>query len=202
MQVSIFTPIKRDRIGVLMSYIEGFSREQTMLFPEVLDDYVTKDNPVRFIDAYVDGLNLLELGFTQAIPKDTGRPPYNPRDMLKLYIYGYLNHIRSSRKLEKATHRNIELIWLLHKLRPDFKTIADFRKDNAKALKGVCRDFTLLCKKLDLFGGELIGIDSSDFKAVNNKARNFSKKEINRIVNQINEKIDAYFVELNQQDQA
>ncbi len=185
-----------------MSYIEGFSREQTLLFPEVLDDYVTKDNPVRFIDAYVDGLNLVELDFTQSMPKEKGRPPYNPRDMLKLYVYGYLNHIRSSRRLEKSTHRNIELIWLMRKLKPDFKTIADFRKDNTQALKQVCRDFTLFCKKLDLFGGELIGIDSSDFKAINSKSRNFSKKEIERILNQINHKIDAYFLDLNHQDQA
>ena len=185
-----------------MGYIEGYSRKQTLLFPEVLDDYVATENPVRFIDAYVDSLNLVEFGFTQSIPKEIGRPPYNPGDLLKLYIYGYLNHVRSSRNLEKSTHRNIELIWLLRKLRPDFKTIADFRRDNAKAIKQVCRNFTLLCKKLELFAGELIAIDSSDFKAVNSKSRNFSKKEIKNILKQINEKIDAYFVELNHQDQA
>jgi len=147
-----------------MAYIQGMDRKQTILFPESVDDYIEEDNPVQFVDVFVDRLDLKELRFKYSQPESTGRPPYNPADMLKLYLYGYLNRIRSSRNLEKETRRNIELMWLLKKLRPDFKTIADFRKDNKKAVKKVCREFTLLCKKLDLFGGELIAIDSSKFK--------------------------------------
>ncbi len=137
-----------------MSYIEGVARSQLILFPESIDDYIEEDNPVRFIDAFVDSLDVEELGFKYSLPEATGRPPYNPADMLKLYLYGYLNRVRSSRSLEKETHRNIELMWLVQKLTPDFKTIADFRKDNKKAIKKVCQEFTLLCKRLDLFGGE------------------------------------------------
>ena len=134
-----------------MSYIKGINRDQALLFPEVIEDYIDGDNPVRFIDAYVDSLDLVKFEFKYAIEAETGRPPYNPADILKLYIYGYLNSIRSSRKLEQETHRNIEVVWLLKKLHPDFKTIADFRRDNKKAIKKVYREFTLLCKKLDLF---------------------------------------------------
>jgi transposase/ssDNA-binding Zn-finger/Zn-ribbon topoisomerase 1 len=173
-----------------------------LLLPEVIDDYVDPDNPVRFLDAYVDNLNLLELGFQTAIPKETGRPPYDPRDLLKLYLYGYLNNIRSSRQLEKATHRNLELIWLMRKLRPDFKTIADFRKDNPAALKQVCRDFSLLCKRLDLFGSELVAIDSGKFKAVNNKNRNFTKKTLRYLLKKIDLQINEYIQNLDQEDQA
>ncbi len=115
-----------------MCYVSGISRAQIMFLPEVIDDYITAENPVRFIDAFVEGLNLEELGFKNAITKTTGRPPYNPADLLRLYIYGYLNRIRSSRSLEKETHRNLEVIWLMKKLRPDFKTIADFRKEKER----------------------------------------------------------------------
>jgi transposase len=183
-----------------MSYIIGIRRDQVLLFPELVDEYIAANNPVRFIDAYVNSLDLEALGFTHAVPKETGRPAYAPTDMLKLYIYGYLNKIRSSRKLEQETHRNVELIWLLCKLKPDFKTIADFRKDNAKALRQVCREFTVLCQKLDLFGRELIAIDGSKFKAVNSKDRNFSEKKLKHLLEQINEKIDAYLKELDAQD--
>jgi transposase len=127
-----------------MRYIQGVDRDQSLLFPELVDEYITNANPVRFIDAFVDSLDLAALGFRYASPEALGRKPYNPADMLKLYIYGYLNKIRSSRQLETATHRNLALLWLLRKLHPDFKTIADFRKDNIKALKQVCREFTLL----------------------------------------------------------
>lgn len=154
-----------------MNYIKGVSREQKILFPDVVDDFIAEDNPVRFIDAFVDRLNLDELGFQKSLPTPTGRPPYHPADLLKLYIYGYLNRVRSGRRLEKEAHRNVEVIWLLRKLRPDFKTIADFRKDNTKAFKQVFRQFILLCRELDLFGGELIAIDGSKFKAVNSKHR-------------------------------
>jgi transposase len=183
-----------------MSYISGIHRDQVLLFPELVDEYMAANNPVRFIDAYVNSLDLEALGFTHAVPKETGRPAYAPADMLKLYIYGYFNKIRSSRKLEQETHRNVELMWLLCKLKPDFKTIADFRKDKAKALRQVCREFTVLCKKLDFFGRELIAIDGSKVKAVNSKDRNFSEKKLKHLLEQINEKIDAYLKELDAQD--
>jgi transposase len=183
-----------------MGYINGMNRDQVLLFPEILDDYIADNNPVRFIDVYVDSLDLEALGFKYALFKETGRPSYNPADMLKLYIYGYLNKIRSSRRLEQQTHRNVELMWLLGKLTPDFKTMADFRKDNAQGLKRVCREFSVLCKKLDLFGRELIGIDGSKFKAVNSKSRNFNEKKLDGLLEQIDEKINAYLKELDQQD--
>lgn len=126
-----------------MGYISGMNREQILLFPESVDEYIEEHNPGRLIDAYIDTLNLAALGFTHAVPKDTGRPSYTPADRLKLDIDGYLHKIRSSRKLEQETHRNVELMWLLRQLTPDFKTIADFRKDNARALKEVCRECTL-----------------------------------------------------------
>ena len=183
-----------------MGYIQGQDRHQQVLFPESLDDYIDAANPVRFLDIFVNGLDLKALGFTHATPNQTGRPSYHPGDMLKLYLYGYLNKIRSSRKLEHESQRNLELMWLLQKLTPDFKTIADFRKENSQALKGVCREFTVLCKALDLFGRELIAIDGSKFKAVNSKARNFTEKKLQNLLKHINEKIDAYLKELDEQD--
>src|SRR5215467_8679218 len=179
-----------------MSYIEGESREQRILFPEVLDDYIGEDNVVRFLDAYIDGLEMEELGFKQSLPKETGRPPYDPRDLLKLYIYGYLNRLRTSRMLERECGRNVELMWLLKKLRPDFKTIADFRKDNRKAFKGVFRQFTFLCKAMGLLGGDVIAIDGSKFKAVNSSDRNFSEKKLQKKIKQIEEKIEKYLADL------
>jgi transposase len=146
-------------------------------------------------------LNLSEFSFKYIDTKATGRPPYNPADLLKLYIYGYLNNIRSSRKLEKKTHRNVEVVWLLQKLRPDFKTTADFRKDNRKALKKVCRKFTLLCKKLDLFGAELIAIDGSKLRAVNNKQRNYTSKKLKTLIKRIDEKIEEYFKDCEEYDE-
>jgi len=139
-----------------MHHIEGLDRDQAQLLPARVDDYVEADNPVRFIDAFVDGLDLQEAGFARGQPKPTGRPGYDPADLLKLYIYGYVNRVRSSRRLEAETRRNLEVIWLLRHLQPDFKTIADFRKDNRHAFKAVFRQFVLLCRKLDLFGRELI----------------------------------------------
>ena len=183
-----------------MSYIKGISRNQTLLFPEVIEDYIEEDNPVRFIDAYVDNLDLVQLEFKYAIEAETGRPPYNPADILKLYIYGYLNSIRSSRKLEQETHRNIEVVWLLKKLHPDFKTIADFRKDNKKALKKICREFTLLCKKLELFGAELIAIDGSKFRAVNSKEHTYTPNRLRQLLKHIDKKIEDYFRGCDTQD--
>jgi len=158
-----------------MDYIRGTNRHQVMLFPESVEEYITEDNAVRFIDAFVESLDLAQLGFRRAQPAETGRPAYDPGDLLRLYLYGYLNRVRSSRMLERETKVNIEVMWLLGKLRPDFKTIADFRRDNLAALKQVCREFTLLCRKLGLFGGELVAIDGSKFKAVNNRRRNFNE---------------------------
>lgn len=185
-----------------MPYIEGSGREQQVLFPEVLDDYVGADNPVRFLDAFVDTLDLATLGFQRATPSATGRPAYDPADLLRLHLYGYLYRLRSSRKLEQETHRNIEVIWLLRKLRPDFKTIADFRKAHPAALKGVCREFTLLCKKLELFGGDLIAIDGSKFRASNNSDRNCSRAALDELLTAIDARIAAYVERLDAHDAA
>jgi transposase len=184
----------------MSDYISGSDRNQTILFPETIEDYIEDDNPVRFIDVYVNSLNLTDLGFKHAIPNQKGRPPYHPGDLIKLYVYGWLNQIRSSRRLEQATYRNLELIWLIRKLHPDFKTIADFRKDNREALKSVCHEFTLLCKKLDLFGCELIAIDGSKFKAVNSTKRTFNQTDINRSMAKIDKRIAVYLQVLDQQD--
>src|SRR5438105_8868158 len=161
-----------------MNHRAGLSRQQTLLFPETLEDYVTAENPVRFLDAFVARLDLHTLGFARAIPEPTGRPPYNPADLLKLFLYGYLHRIRSSRALERECQRNVELIWLLGKLAPDFKTIADFRKDNVKPLQAVARQFTVLCRKLELFGGELLAIDGSKFAGVNSREANYNEKKL------------------------
>ena len=185
-----------------MPYIAGSARDQQVLFPDVVDDYVSADNPVRFLDAFVDTLDLARLGFQHATPNATGRPPYDPADLLRLYLYGYLYRVRSSRKLEQETHRNIEVIWLLRTLRPDFKTIADFRKEHPAALKGVCREFTLLCKTLDLFGGELIAIDGSKFRASNNTDRNFSRAALDEVLTAIDARIAAYVERLDAHDAA
>jgi transposase len=183
-----------------MGYIGGESREQIYLLPEAIDDYVGPENPVRFLDVFVEQLDLAALGFTHATPADTGRPPYDPGDLLRLYLYGYLNRVRSSRRLETEAGRNLELLWLLRKLRPDFKTIADFRKTNRTAITQVCREFTLLCKRLDLFGGELVAIDGSKFHAVNSKHRNFSEAKLKRLLAEIEGKIDAYLQQLDRED--
>ena len=183
-----------------MPFISGTDREEVLLFPESLDDYITAENPVRFIDAFVSSLDLAELGFTRAVPAQTGRPAYSPADLLKLYIYGYLNRVRSSRTLERETQRNVEVMWLVRKLTPDFKTIADFRKDNLQPIKSVCREFTLLCKKLELFGGELIAVDGSKFRASNSRQRNFNQKKLERIIKSIDDRVASYLMGLGEQD--
>src|SRR5499426_3630527 len=167
-----------------MSHIQGANCHEEIQFPQRLDDYITDDNPVRFIDAFVDELDLEARGFRHAVPAATGRPSYHLADLLKLYIYGYLYRLRSSRRLEQETHRNVELMWLLKKLRPDHKTIADFRKNNLKPIRQVCREFTLLCKQLDLFGAELVAIDGSKFRAVNAKERNFTQDKLTKPIAQ------------------
>jgi transposase len=183
-----------------MPYIEGQDRNQIIMFPESIDDYVGNDSLVRVIEEFVEQLDMEGLGFKKAIRPILGRPPYSPKDLLKLYLYGYLNRIRSSRRLEHEAIRNIEVIWLLKKLRPDFKTIADFRKDNKKALKAVFRSFTKLCDEWELFGKELVAIDGSKFRASNSKRNNYSEKKLERHIKYIDEKIDKYMQELDEGD--
>jgi transposase len=183
-----------------MGYIEGEDRKQMVMFPETLDDYIGEDNPVRFIAAFVESLDLKKLGFQRAVPNQRGRNPYHPGMLLSLYVYGYLNRIRSSRKLERETGRNLELMWLMRRLTPDHKTIADFRKDNLKAIAGVCRRFKQLCGEMGLFGGELIGVDGSKFRAVNSKERSFNARRLERAKKRVEQDIDEYLRELDQCD--
>ena len=173
-----------------MRHICGVDRNQSVLFPESIEDYIDTAHPVRVIDAYVESLDLAKLGFERVQTLGTGRRPYHPGDLLKLYLYGYNNRTRSSRELEKRTHRNIEVMWLLRKLTPDFKTIADFRKDNGPAMRNVMREFTLFCSHLGLIKGDLVVIDGSKFKAVNSKDRNLNKKKLQDKLRHINKRID------------
>jgi transposase len=183
-----------------MTHIAGHDRCQTLLLPESLDDYVGPENPVRFIEAFVGGLDLTAAGFIRVAAKRTGRPGYAPGDLLKLYIYGYLNRVRSSRRLEAETHRNIEVIWLLRHLKPDFKTIADFRRDNRNAFRPIFRQFVLLCRQLDLFGRELLAVDGTRIKAVNNKDRNFTHASLTKFIELADAKLDDYLQRLDQSD--
>jgi len=183
-----------------MPYIKGESRVQITMFPESLEGYVSDDNPVRVVDAFVNKLDILKMDFDRATAAIEGRPGYDPRDMLKLYIYGYLNKIRSSRKLQTECTRNIELMWLLAKLVPDFRYISDFRKENAKSIKLVFREFVNVCDRLNLLSKELIAIDGSKFKAVNSKERNFSVGKLGDRIRFIDEKLDKYIAELDQND--
>ena len=183
-----------------MGFIQGNHRQQSVLFPPCFDDYVGEDNPVRFIDAFVDKLEMENLGYLRPQPEKMGRPGYDPRVLLKLYIYGYLNQIKSSRKLAKETVRNIEVIWLVEGLKPDFRTIADFRKQNKKGISQTFREFTLLCKSLDLFGMELVGIDGSKFKAVNSPTKNYSKARLKSLLKLVEERIIKYLDLLDKQD--
>ena len=184
-----------------MTYIQGNDRAQIALFPETIDDYIAPDNIVRVIDAFVKSLDMQKLGFQRATPGDIGRPSYDPRDMLALYIYGYLvGRIRSSRRLEIEAGRNLELMWLLRKLQPDYKTISDFRKDNARALREVFKLFTLMCKEWGLLGKQVVAVDGSKFKANNSKRNNFSEKKLNRHLKYIDEKIESYLNELDRND--
>jgi transposase len=186
----------------MSEHVGGTHRDQTILFPDTLDKYVDKENPVRFIDAFVDSLNLDKLGFKHALPSETGRPSYDPSDLLKLYVYGYLNQVRSSRKLERECHRNLEVIWLMKKLAPDFKTIADFRKDNVDCIKPVFKEFVYLCKSLDLYGAQLVAIDGSKFKAVNSKSNNFNEKTVALRLKRTEEKIAEYLRLMDENDKA
>jgi transposase len=180
-------------------FVEGTDRGQTTLFPECLEDWVDENNPVRVIDIFVDELELGELGFDGVAPEDTGRPSYHPSLLLKLYIYGYLNRVQSSRRLEREAGRNVEVMWLTGRLAPDHKTIADFRKDNGGAIRQVCARFVMLCRRLDLFADVSVAIDGSKFKAVNNRDRNFTRAKMERRLAQIEESVARY---LNQLDSA
>src|SRR5262249_23267268 len=166
----------------------------------IADDYVSEDNPVRAVDVFVDSLNLDKLGFVGVQPLETGRPSYHPGMMLKLYIYGYLNRVPSSRRLERECQRNIELIWLTGQLAPDFKTIADFRKDNGQAIREVCREFVALCSKLDLFSAASVAIDGSKFKAVNARDKNFTEAKMKRRLERIDESVARYIAQLETAD--
>jgi transposase len=184
----------------MAGFVEGVDRSQRTLFPASLEDYITEDNPVRAVDAFVDGLDLRILGFTSAVPLETGRPGYHPGMMLKLYVYGYLNRIPSSRRLERECQRNLELIWLTGKLAPDFKTIADFRKDFGEPIRKVCREFVVICRKLELLGQASVAIDGSKFKAVNARDKNFTEAKMKRRLERIDESIARYMSQLETAD--
>lgn len=183
-----------------MGYKAGIDREQQVMFPPTVDEYVSADNPVRVIDAFVDGLDMADLGFERAVPAREGAPGYDPRDLLKLYIYGYLNRTRSSRRLERETHRNVEVIWLMRHLRPDHKAIAEFRRKHPKELKRVGKAFVLVCVKLELFSAELVFVDGSKVRAVNSKDRNFTKGKLKALLARIDGQIERYLAEVEEQD--
>jgi transposase len=173
-------------------FIEGQDRQQVALLPECLDDFIGEDNPVRVVDAFVAELDLRALGFEGATPVALGRPSYDPAVLLKIYIYGYLNRVASSRRLERECQRNVELMWLTGRLAPDFKTIADFRRDNGAGIRNACRRFVQLCRQLKLFGQALVAIDGSKFKAVNSRDRNFTPAKIDKRQQQIEQSIQRY----------
>lgn len=186
-----------------MRYKQGQDREEELLLPKRLEDYVVQDNPVRAIDVYVDSLDLANLGFQNTVAKERdlgGQPPYPPAALLKLYLYGYLNRIRSSRRLEQECHRNLEVIWLIQELKPTYKTIADFRKNNLKALKAVNRDFVVLCKQLGLYGAQLVHIDGSFFHGNASKNSTYTKSRLQKLLKNIEQDIEAYLNELSEID--
>jgi transposase len=181
-------------------FVTGQARGQATLFPERLDDFIAEDNPVRVVDVVVEALELRDFGFRRVDPLATGRPAYHPAVLLKLYIYGYLNRVQSSRRLERESQRNLELMWLTERLTPDHKTIADFRKDNGKAIRKVCREFIVLCRRLELFSEAVVAINGSKFKAVNNRDRNYTQAKVKRRLEQIDESIARYLSELDSAD--
>jgi transposase len=181
-------------------FVEGVDRAQGSMFPERLDDWIGEDNPVRVIDVFVDELDLGSLGFGRVEPRETGRPSYHPSVLLKLYVYGYLNRVQSSRRLEREAGRNVEVMWLTGRLAPDHKTIADFRKDNGPAIRKVCSQFVALCRRLNLFAEASVAIDGSKFKAVNNRDRNFTAAKMKRRMEQIEESVERYLQQLDSAD--
>lgn len=185
----------------MSEFIQGEDRHQATLFPERLDDYVAEDSSVRVIDVFIDDLDISGLGF-KTEPNDTGRPAYHPTTMLKLYVYGYLNRVHSSRRMEREAQRNVELMWLIGRLAPDFKTIADFRKNNGEAIRLVCREFVMLCRKLNLFSEAFVAIDGSKFKAVNSRDRNFTRAKMKRRLAEVDASIERYLDQLADADRA
>jgi len=185
-----------------MNHQRGLDRSQNAALSERLEDYIAAENTVRFLDAFVASLDLHTLSFAKARCGDTGRPPYDPAALLKLYLYGYLHRIRSSRLLEAECRRNVEVIWLLGKLAPDFKTIADFRKDNLKPLRAVNRQFMLLCRKLELFGGQLLAVDGSKFQAVNARDQNFNAARLQDLIERADARLAEYLQALDSADAA
>jgi transposase len=183
----------------MSGFIEGEDRNQATLFPERIDDYVAEDSPVRVVDVFIDDLDISGLGF-RTEPNATGRPSYHPKMMLKLYVYGYLNRVQSSRRLEREAQRTVELMWLTGRLAPDFKTIADFRKDNGEAIRLVCREFVMLCRKLGLLNNTLVAIDGSKFKAVNNRDKNFTRAKMKRRLAEVEASVDRYLTQLTEID--
>ncbi len=181
-------------------FIEGVDRSQTTLFPDRLEDWIDDDNPVRVIDVFVDELKLFDLGFERVAPRWTGRPGYHPAAMLKLYIYGYLNRVQSSRRLEREAGRNVEVMWLMGRLAPDHKTIADFRKDNGRAIRKVCARFVALCRRLDLFAEACVAIDGSKFKAVNSRDRNVTRGKMKRRLKEAENSVERYLQQLDSAD--
>ena len=181
-------------------FIEGEARSQSLLFPERLDDWIEEENPVRVIDAFVDELDMKALGFEGAIPAETGRPAYHPATLLKIYVYGYLNRVQSSRRLEREAQRNVEVVWLTGRLMPDFKTIADFRKDNGQAIRKVCASFIELCREMKLFTETVVAIDGSKFKAVNNRDRNFTEQKIKSRLAHLDKSVKHYLDDLDRAD--
>ena len=184
----------------MSNHIKGQSRTQVTLLPEVLDDFVAEDNPVRVIDVFVDELDLQQMGFNRVVAKRTGRPGYHPATILKLYIYGYLNRIQSSRRLETEANRNIELMWLLERLKPDFKTIADFRRDNAEGIKQACSNFVTICREMGMFSDGVVAIDGSKFKAVNSKPNNFTPQKAKDHIERVEASIEKYLKQLDEMD--
>src|SRR5829696_557599 len=181
-------------------FVEGEDRRQGVLLPEFLDDYVSEENPVRVIDVFIEELDLAALGFEGVVPEATGRPAYHPGVLLKIYVYGYINQIASSRRLEREAQRNVEVMWLTGRLAPDFKTIADFRKDYGDAIRKVCREFVVLCRRLKLFTDGIVAIDGSKFKAVNNRDKNFTDRKLQARMEQLEDSIKRYLVELDRAD--
>jgi transposase len=181
-------------------FIQGEDRNQVTLLPECLDDSVSEDNPIRVVDVFVDELDLAELGFSGVAPATTGRPSYHPSVLLKIYIYGYLNRIQTSRRLEREAQRNVELMWLTERLAPDFKTIADFRRDNGKGIRNVCKRFVVMRRQFNLFTQAIVAVDGSKFKAVNNRDKNFTQHKLEQRMKQIDESIERYLIALDTAD--
>src|ERR671913_1992036 len=181
-------------------FVEGEDRRQATLLPECLDDYVSEENPVRAIEAFVEALDVAALGFEGVVPEVTGRPAYHPATLLKIYIYGYLNRVPSSRRLERESQRNLELIWLTGRLMPDFKTIADFRRNNGPAIRAACAQFVGLCRHLNLFTRAVVALDGSKFKAVNNRDKNFTTAKVAKRIEQVEAGIARYLAALDRAD--